>query len=110
MAENEGFWIQDERTFPFFEIDKVVVDFYMQRVGVYAFAVYCALCRHSCNGELTIARRDIAKMLPCSLRTLISSLEDLEKAGLIGMESGKDAGMPNTYYILQPPPVGGTNG
>lgn len=112
MQEEEDVLIQvvDMRKPKWFEVDNVIVDTYLPKVGVYAFAVYCALARHADDGEITIPHKSIAALLLCSTKTVVRSIEELTAAGLLSLVSGKGAGTPNTYYILEPPSQGGVNG
>lgn len=58
------------------------------------------------KGEpITATQNELAKTLNCNRRTIIRSLEQLEEAGKIRIESGKTEGAQNTYFLNKEKPA-----
>ncbi len=99
--------VRDERKPGHFWADNEVYDVLAQRVGVYGFAVYMALCRYS-NKQATCnpSYEELAKKLGVSRRTVIRAINRLETEKLIKIKPvyktvrGKRRNSANVYTIL----------
>lgn len=102
----DAFFIRDKRKGNFFQIDNVIVDHYLSRLGVYAFVVYSVLVKYSKNGSTFVSHKSVAKDIRCSPATVKTAIDVLMGAGLLSVKSGKDTGSTNTYFIMEPPSPG----
>ena len=96
-------FVRDRRLPRHYTIDNEVYDLHL---GVFAIGVYNALARHaSYEGEsieqAVISQKQIASELGISVRSVQRGLDKLIEARLVFVESGKEAGAPNIYVLLE---------
>lgn len=91
--------LQDNRKVGWFWAYNKVIDEYMLKMDVYAFAVYMLLCRYAMNkGRVKCSLRFIAKLLRISLGKTSDAVQTLERAGIIALE--RDGEAIRTYILL----------
>lgn len=104
---SETFHIRDERKPGHFWADNEIYDVFAARIGVYAFAVYMALCKYvnkqaACNPSY----EEVARKLGISRRQVIRAIETLKDYKLIKVRQtyttveGKRRFSSNSYTLL----------
>lgn len=103
-TQADQFEVRDTRQTGWFFAHNAVYDQYAAKVGINAFAVYMALCRHADDQqEARPSHGLIAKRLNVSRRTVVRAMQTLEEAGLVKVEATvRENGSytSNTYTLL----------
>lgn len=95
----EKFDVRDLRSAGRFFIDDHFYDVIAAGVGVYAFGVYAALCRHSDRSQSCFPSiPSIALRLGISQRSVIRAILDLESVNVIKIDRVIGGG--NTYFLI----------
>lgn len=96
--------VREGRKPGWFWADNKILDVYAKEIGPHATLVYMALVRHlNADGQCWPSFQYLANMLGMSRRTVMRSIEVLDKAGLITVEeryTDKKGQTTNCYTIL----------
>lgn len=105
----------DRRRLPFVMVTKAALEViragFDGRRGPVALAIYVALveCANDARSDsFAVLRRDLAGMGMVELKALERYVPELERLGLVRVESGKQQGAPNVWTLTDPPAVEGT--
>jgi len=102
MLHSDRLVLRDMRSRDFFQIDNVVIDDHLAKIGVFAYAVYSVMARHCYNAPTTfISAAKLSKLAGISLRTTQREIQVLVDAKMIVIESGKLSGGVNLYKLCE---------
>lgn len=106
IPEESELKIRDEREPGYFWADNEIVDQFLPKIGMSAFAVYMLLVRMSNHGKCTPSINTLATRLGISKPTVRKSLDALQEHRLIGIQErtrskpdGKVMNYTNSYTI-----------
>ena len=111
-SRNKAVEVRDARNQPFFWIDKLFMDGgYAERVGIYGIAVYMVLSyRSNKEGKCWPSQNSIAKLIGCSVNSVVRAVIKLREVGLISTHYegvGPDSHIVYTLHTI--PPIRGDN-
>lgn len=105
MQNEEQVEIRDHREKGWFSVDNYFIDEYAREFSASAVAIYFVLCRYSDNKtkECFPEMRTIAQKVGCNKKTVVRSVAELEKFGIISIEKRRkeDGHQGSNIYTIQ---------
>jgi hypothetical protein len=105
--------VRDKRRLPFVMVTKAAIETirgrFDKRRGPTALSIYVALveCANDARSEsFATPREEIARRGMVEIKAFERYAPELERLGLVRIESGKQAGQPNTWTLTDPPEEG----
>ncbi|MFY9223229.1 MAG: helix-turn-helix domain-containing protein [Blastocatellia bacterium] len=109
-SQNESFEVRDIRNQPWFWIDKIILNDYIEKIGAIGFLVYCTLVSYTgSSNKCWPSYSTLADKLKLGRSTVIKTIKILVEVGLIGIEKRQtqaDGHISNVYVLLSVKPLG----
>jgi hypothetical protein len=91
--------LRDERERGWFHLDNAIIDEYLPKIGVTAFAVYACIVRHSDRaGNAFPSYTTLQKELGCGRAQVAAAIKKIVDAGLVTITTG--ARSSNLYHVV----------
>jgi hypothetical protein len=91
--------LRDTRERGWFWLDNAIIDEYLPKIGVTAFAVYACIVRHSDRaGNAFPSYSTLQKELACGRSQVAAAIKKIVDAGLVTITTGKRAS--NVYHVV----------
>ena len=102
MNKPAGIRIRDNRLFGFIQVDNIILDVFLPKIGPSAYVVYCILVRHSRESHAYPGIKCMEKETGMSRNTILKGIETLEQHELIHVVRSEKNGSRdhNEYWIL----------